>query len=206
MKRNNIIAGLLLLLGFLAQGSMAATPSHWTCDINAYQYDMSVYFSLSMDGNAITDYSDYEVAAFCNGVCRGVADIFEQETNDGMKTICYLRVRSNKPSAENISFKVYKRSTNKVFFVPETVSFVSEKQEGSPSSPITLTVMDKILGDVNGNGQVDIGDAVSIQNYLVGKDTATFVEIVADTNHNGQIDIGDAVTILNYLVGKIPEL
>ena len=65
---------------------------------------------------------------------------------------------------------------------------------------------DCILGDVNGNGGVDIGDAVSIVNYLVGKESTTFVEKAADTNKNGQIDIGDAVTIVNFLVGKTASL
>jgi len=63
-----------------------------------------------------------------------------------------------------------------------------------------------ILGDVNGNGGVDIGDAVSIVNYLVGKESTNFVEKAADTNKNGQVDIGDAVTIVNYLVGKTASL
>ena len=58
------------------------------------------------------------------------------------------------------------------------------------------------LGDVNGNGGLDIGDAVSIVNYLVGKPSETFIERNADTNDNGGIDIGDAVTIVNILVGK----
>ena len=65
---------------------------------------------------------------------------------------------------------------------------------------------DYVLGDVNGNGGVDIGDAVSIVNYLVGKESTTFVEKAADTNKNGQIDIGDAVTIVNFLVGKTESL
>lgn len=63
-----------------------------------------------------------------------------------------------------------------------------------------------IKGDVNGNGYVDIGDAVTIVNYLVGKESSTFVAEAADTNDNGQIDIGDAVTIVNFLVGKTASL
>ena len=70
----------------------------------------------------------------------------------------------------------------------------------------TITIEDYVLGDVNGNGGVDIGDAVTIVNYLVGKDSSTFVEKAVDTNHNGQTDIGDAVTIVNYLVGKTSSL
>jgi hypothetical protein len=62
------------------------------------------------------------------------------------------------------------------------------------------------LGDVNGNGGIDIGDAVSIVNRLVGKPVVNFVEAAADTNKNGGIDIGDAVTIVNILVGKTQSL
>ena len=75
-----------------------------------------------------------------------------------------------------------------------------------PDTRAVVTVEDYVLGDVNGNGGVDIGDAVSIVNYLVGKESSIFVAKAADTNKNGQIDIGDAVTIVNLLVGKITSL
>lgn len=80
-----------------------------------------------------------------------------------------------------------------------------------PDTVSKITVEDYILGDANGNGGLDIGDAVSVVNYLVGKPSSNFIEAASDTNKNGQIDIGDAVTIVNILVGKItgssaPEL
>ncbi len=75
-----------------------------------------------------------------------------------------------------------------------------------PDTKVTVTIEDCLLGDVNGNAGVDIGDAVSIVNYLVGKQSMNFVTKAADTNKNGQIDIGDAVTIVNYLVGKTESL
>lgn len=71
-----------------------------------------------------------------------------------------------------------------------------------PDTDSKITVEDYILGDVNGNGILDIGDAVSVVNYLVGKPSASFIEIAADINKNGLIDIGDAVTTVNILVGK----
>jgi hypothetical protein len=58
------------------------------------------------------------------------------------------------------------------------------------------------MGDVNGNGQIDIGDAVCIVNYLVNKTNTVFKDQLADLNGNGGIDIGDAVMIVNILVGK----
>ena len=75
-----------------------------------------------------------------------------------------------------------------------------------PNTTSAITIEDYMLGDVNGNGGIDIGDAVSVVNYLVGKTSSNFIEQAADTNKNGQIDIGDAVTIVNYLVGKTASL
>lgn len=68
---------------------------------------------------------------------------------------------------------------------------------------VDFNVVEGLLGDVSGNGQIDIGDAVSIVNYIVGKPSENFIEAVADTNKNGVIDIGDAVTIVNLIIGKI---
>jgi len=82
----------------------------------------------------------------------------------------------------------------------------SEISETMPAHDVVVTGRFYLYGDVNGNDGVDIGDAVSIVNYLVGKETSSFVEKAADTNHNGQIDIGDAVTIVNFLVGKTDSL
>ena len=59
-----------------------------------------------------------------------------------------------------------------------------------------------LMGDVNGNGGIDIGDAVCIVNYLVNKNNTVFKDQLADLNGNGDIDIGDAVMIVNILVGK----
>jgi hypothetical protein len=63
-----------------------------------------------------------------------------------------------------------------------------------------------IPGDVNGDGDVDIADAVCIVNYVVGKPNTTFNEAAADVNGDGDIDIADAVKIVNLVVGKIDAL
>lgn len=60
-----------------------------------------------------------------------------------------------------------------------------------------------LAGDVNGDGDVDIADAVQIVNHVVGKATPSFVSEAADVNGDGDIDIADAVYIVNLVVGKI---
>ena len=61
-------------------------------------------------------------------------------------------------------------------------------------------------GDVNGDGAVDIADAVCIVNHIVGKANSTFVEAAADVNGDGVVDIADAVKIVNLVVGKVETL
>jgi hypothetical protein len=71
---------------------------------------------------------------------------------------------------------------------------------------LTVNVPEYTKGDVNGDGDVDIADAVCIVNYVVGKPNTTFIEAAADANGDGDIDIADAVHIVNYVVGKISAL
>ena len=56
--------------------------------------------------------------------------------------------------------------------------------------------------DVNGNGIVDIEDALCIVGYLRGNPPAGFNEAVADVNNDGKVDIADAVCIVNLLMVK----
>ena len=84
-------------------------------------------------------------------------------------------------------------------------SEMSDKYAGNDID-VTFTVQDNVVGDVNGDGDVDIADAVCIVNHVVGKSNTTFNEAAADANGDGDIDIADAVHIVNYVVGKISAL
>lgn len=119
----------------------------------------------------------------------------ELSGNDGTIRLVTLYVD------ESVTEGVYPIQISKASYSRPDGSLVS-----LPDTRTSVTVEDYLIGDVNGNGGVDIGDAVSIVNYLVGKESSNFVEKAADTNHNGQIDIGDAVTIVNFLVGKTSSL
>jgi len=59
------------------------------------------------------------------------------------------------------------------------------------------------LGDVDGNGTVNIIDALQIAQYTVGNPPANFDVSVADTNCSASINIIDALIVAQYYVGLI---
>ena len=69
-----------------------------------------------------------------------------------------------------------------------------------------VTVANYQKGDVDGDGFIDLADAVLVINHYVGKPVTNFIENAADVDGDHVIDLADAVLIINYYVGKIPSL
>ena len=94
--------------------SALSAQTHWTCDINAYQYDMTVYYDLQTNGTAVADWGNYEVAAFVGDECRGLGETMAAVVNEQTVHYGYLRVRSNaQEGGETVFFKVFVKNANK---------------------------------------------------------------------------------------------
>ena len=57
------------------------------------------------------------------------------------------------------------------------------------------------LGDVNGDGNVDVSDVVALANYVMGSPASDFVEAAADINGTDGIDIADVVALASKVMG-----
>ena len=147
MKNIRFILYVSMLLIFPFVGKSETDPD-WSCDIHAYQYDMSVYLSLQKEGESVL--GDYLVAAFCGEECRGIAEL--QTVKEA--TFYYIRIRSQKSSGESISFKVYDRSVGKEQKASGTLSFASLEQVGYPSQPWILT-LPTVVDPENGLDDID---------------------------------------------------
>lgn len=76
-----------------------------------------------------------------------------------------------------------------------TVTVTTEKTETPP---------EQLLGDVNGDGVVDILDATEIQKYAAEKVEFTDEQFQAgDVNKDGFVDVLDALLVQKYATGKI---
>ena len=193
MKKLCCLVMLLLSTTFLH-----AQESGWSVNPHDYQYDMTIYAQLVVEGQAVSDYENYEVAAFVGDECRAVGEVFSQEGY----TWVYLRPRSNAASGETITIKVYDKAKGRALRTNENFSFQSQGQEGEPSSPVNLTMKMYTLGDVNDDGFIDIADVTSVLAIMAGNGGENLIEDAADVNEDGFVDIADVTSILSIMAGK----
>ena len=155
------------------------------------------------NGSPVEEQSNYEVAAFVGDECRGVADIWTA----GTSKVFYLRVRSNTASGENITFKVFDKTENSesspITF--DAVTFTNDATIGEASAPLALkrsVDAPYVMGDVNGDGFIDVADISAVTNNILGKTNSVFIKEAADMNTDGYIDVSDISAITNIILGK----
>ena len=59
-----------------------------------------------------------------------------------------------------------------------------------------------VLGDVNGDGTVDVSDVMALANYVLAKTVDGFNVAVADVNGDGDIDVSDVMKLANIILNK----
>ena len=117
--------------------------------------------------------------------------------NDGIVLIIKANVRDDMPEG------VYPVMIKNPLIV---YSNGSKPTVQETQTSITVAKENYQKGDVDGDGVVDLADAVLVINHYVGKPVTTFIEKAADVDGDGVVDLADAVLIINYYVGKIPNL
>ena len=148
--------------------ALRAQGSGWMVNPYDFPYDMTVYAGLVMEEGMVTDYANYEIAAFVGDECRGVAEVQSQ----GGKTWLYMRVRSNASSGETVAFKLYDKVELREYAVSENLTFNSQERVGMPSAPMELHLIYNVSAksanedmgrvEMNATGQVVGGTNLSI--------------------------------------------
>lgn len=203
--KKRIESFLILLACVVCTGSMRAQSQHWQCNPYDWQYDMTMYITLSINNKAC-DLSSYEIAAFFGDECRGVATVNTIEKDGVTVSYGYMRVRSNQPVGEDITFKVYDYTNDIELELEDTVSFVANGVEGLPSNPFVMKHVSYLRGDANGDGEIGMPDIMFVVNYILGSPAETFNSAAADANQDGEIGMPDIMFIVQYILnGKFPD-
>ena len=59
-----------------------------------------------------------------------------------------------------------------------------------------------VLGDVDGNGEINVSDIALLASYILGNDPDGFVSAAADFNADGSIDVGDISSVAAYILAN----
>ena len=63
-----------------------------------------------------------------------------------------------------------------------------------------LTINDYEMGDVSGDGIVDVSDCVGIANHILGNTPEGFNLDAADINEDGYVNIRDVTALIAYIL------
>ena len=66
----------------------------------------------------------------------------------------------------------------------------------------TLTIINFIVGDVNGNKKVEVADFIATANYILGNPPQTFLFKAGDLNGNSSIEVSDFIGIANIILNS----
>ena len=84
-----------------------------------------------------------------------------------------------------------------------TVYYYSEGREKQMAESDTYTIyFDNVptVGDVNGDGEVNIADVNAIIDFILGRQVSTDVLLAADVDGNGEINIGDVNAVISIIL------
>lgn len=124
----------LVILSLIALRLNAQAPD-WQAP-SGFHYSMTVTAVLNFSGNESRNAID-KVAAFAGGEVRGVAQPMHESNTD--RYYLFMTVYSNQVNGEEITFKLYKESTDMVIEGINKLMFENNKVVGKIASPIVLT-------------------------------------------------------------------
>lgn len=172
-------------------GTFVLRQAPWQLNAADYRYDMTVYATVSRNGQALSNYDDVAVGAFIGDACVGIAQ--------PIGNLLQLRVYSNSTTSQTVTFSLYSYNEEREYSLTpaESVIFQESATIGLPDSPLVLSYeVAAITGDVNNDGRVDIADVLSVINIIDADD----YDKAADIDNNGKVNLNDVVDLINIIV------
>ena len=178
-------------------------------EVNAVQFDFTLPEGISIameeDGECLVETTarSYQLDAICkkmdDGKYRVVLSSTEKviiEPGDGailkIKVTCPTQTT---PGTYEVAFSN--------IFISRTEENDSVNENGKDFN-VTLTVnkASRILGDVNGDYEVNITDVLAIVDYVLDRPIKVFLFPNADMDQNGEVNITDALKVVDIILGR----
>lgn len=179
-------------------GQINEMGTHYPDMSTSAQNDMQIYAIAELNGTTVTDYANYQIAAYntANGNYMGRAVVVTMADNRQ-----YLDLRTYAISSATIGFRLYDASTGKELESTNTVAFRSNNTQGRPSAPFVMSFT-SVVCDINRDGQLSVADLAALIAILNGRDSAQpyrFDHTAADVNKDGAVSKADVTELLQIL-------
>ena len=125
---------ILLFCLLFTQFHLWSQSPNWSVNQNDYEYNMTFVAFLNVDSQDLNSESD-KVAAFVDGVCRGVCNLKYNASRDAY--YAYLKVFSN-TNNESFEFKIYDSQDDKVISVSSQCNFHVDESLGDLTQPYSI--------------------------------------------------------------------
>ena len=77
---------------------------------------------------------------------------------------------------------------------------ITDPEFSNISNTYSLTISDLITGDADDDKEVDVADAVTTSNWIIGLRPSSFCYINADSNTDGEIDVADLTATIDIIL------
>lgn len=177
-------------------------------EISAIQFDFYLPEGVSAVKNKLFDEYDVYFDAYSNRANSSthVLEINEQ-SNGSYRLICYSSnsesFTGNKGNVLYIPIEISDEiRTGTYNVILQNIVLTEPNGTKHQANNITseLRIINHVIGDTNGDNEIDVADIVSIANYILGKDVNGFIENLADINEDSSIDVADIVAIARIIL------
>ena len=136
-----------------------------------------------------------EVTTLPNKITYYEGDAF---VADGLVVVAHYNDRTSEP--------INKYSLSGFSPTPGTKTIIVQYQGKTATFDVSVIIIE-IGGDANGDGTVDIEDAMLVFYHVAKKSTLSDDRLpICDTNADGEVDIEDAMTIFYFVAKKIDKI
>lgn len=203
---DDVISVAEIAVGSGSTTNFAINLTNKTTDLTAYQFDLVLPIGITLatndNGKYLVSKTDrYEDDAQTLNVSK-----VDDATNT-YRIVCFSitneKISGTSGAILNAVLAVDKNIVDGTF-EGKISDIVFTKTDGKQlklsDSKFTIVVNSIILGDANGDGEVNVSDIVEIVNYIMGKPSAIFVQAAADLNSDGEINVTDIVKVVSIIM------
>ena len=192
-------------------------PNYLSAEAEAYQNGVrlsvsldnysdiyGIQFDVETDHRVVANGSSVQVAERSKGFTTAISPIAEntfrvaaysfggQGITSGDGKVLTIALRSGEPLSTD-------GHTLTISGIKLSSVDMKNKYAGYSTVVVDYHTGSSLLGDANGDGEVDVNDITAVVNYIQGNAQSSFNIETADVNNDGEIDVNDITGIVNII-------